>query len=62
MGPQPFEGTLNTHRVYIRYIRIPGLRAPTRGPWVHPKNKGSIKGLGSRVSEKRGYLILGSLY
>ena len=35
----PFEGPeKGTSRVYIRYVRIPGLRAHTRGPWVHPKN------------------------
>ena len=38
-----FEGVLGTlkslYRVYSRYISIPGLRAHTRGPWVHPKRE-----------------------
>ena len=33
MGPWDFLGTIKgTYRVYSRYIRIPGLRAQTRGP------------------------------
>ena len=43
MGPEygPFcDGVLETlkslYRVYSSYIRIPGLRAHTRGPWFQP--------------------------
>ena len=35
MGPARLR---DLSRVYIRYIRIPGSRAHTRGPWVHPKS------------------------
>ena len=39
--------------MYIRYIRIPGLRAHTRGPWFHPKIKSlpdkGVNGLGFRA-------------
>ena len=53
-GPLAFEGILKgKNRVYIRYTRIPGLRAHTRGPWVHPKNMG--------VSENWGVPYFGVL-
>ena len=27
---------MGTYRVYTKYIRIPGLRAHTKGPWFQP--------------------------
>ena len=42
----PFKGTVKgTSRVYIRYIRIPGLRAHTRSAWFHPKRGLGLKKL-----------------
>ena len=31
---------MGTHRVYSRHIRIPGLRAHTRGAWFQPYKEG----------------------
>ena len=55
LGLRLFEGVLGTlkspYRVYSRYVRIPGLRAHTRGPWFQPLIKWQVflQGIRSKV-------------